>query len=147
MTSSNRKPPADYPTRIDDHYRLLGELVEIACHMPVLASMELRFLSEVFLRPHNLGQMRRWHRGGRIVGVATWAWLDAPAVDRMLADGGVAPQDWQSGDQLWFIDVIAPFGDMRAISRDLRRLFPGQTGHSVRWNEDGTVKKIGTFHM
>lgn len=128
-------------------YTLIGELAEIAMHMPVLAEMELRFLNEVFLRPYDLGQLRRWHRGERIVGVATWAWLSESAAKAMLADGGVAPEAWQSGDQLWFIDVIAPFGDMPAISRDLRSLFPGVTGHSVRWNEDGTVRKIGRFHM
>ena len=128
-------------------YTLIGELAEIAMHTPVLAEMELRFLHEVFLRPYDLGQLRRWHRAERIVGVATWAWLRDTAADAMLAEGGVAPDAWQSGDQLWFIDVIAPFGDMRAISRDLRSPFPGVTGHSVRWNEDGSVRKIGRFHM
>lgn len=130
-----------------ERYALFGELTEIALHTPILAEMELRFLYEVFLRPYDLGQLRRWHRNERIVGVATWAWLSDVAADSMLADGGLAPDAWQSGDQLWFIDVIAPFGDMWAISRDLRRLFPGVVGHSVRWNEDGTVKKVGRFYM
>ena len=130
-----------------EHYRTLGELTEIAMHAPVLAEMELRHMGEVFLRPLALGQLRRWRRGGRIIGVATWAWLNDRTVAQMLEDGGVAPDAWQSGDQLWFIDVIAPYGDMRAISRDLRRLFPGVTGRSVRWNDDGTVRKVGLFHM
>jgi len=128
-------------------YKLMGELTEIALHTPVLAEMELRFLYEVFLRPYDLGQLRRWHRNDQIVGVATWAWLSEAAAEAMLAEGGVAPDAWQSGDQLWFIDVIAPYGDMRAISRDLRSLFPGKTGHSVRWNADGTVRKLGRFHL
>ncbi|MBJ3775462.1 toxin-activating lysine-acyltransferase [Acuticoccus mangrovi] len=129
------------------HYRVLGELVEIAMHSPVLSRMELRHMGEVFLRPLALDQLRRWHRGDRIVGVATWAWLNDETAAAMLRDGGVAPHAWQSGDQLWFIDVIAPYGDMRAISRDLRNHFRGSKGHSVRWNDDGTVKKIGLFHM
>ena len=131
----------------EQRYQLIGELVEIAIHSDVLREMELRHISEVFLRPYDLGQLRRWKRDGQIIGVATWAWLNDDTAQTMLADGGVAPDAWQSGEQLWFIDVIAPFGDMRAISRDLRSLFPGMTGHSVRWNEDGSVKKVGRFHM
>lgn len=133
-------PPAE-------RYRLLGELVEISAHSPVLAQMEIRHLGEVFLRPMALGQLRRWRRGEQIIAIATWAWLNEATAADMLRDGGVAPDAWQSGDQLWFIDVVAPYGDMRAISRDLRALFPGVTGHSVRWNDDGSVKKIGRFHM
>ena len=137
----------DDPEAVAEHYRTLGELTEIAMHSPVLAEMELRHIGEVFLRPLALGQFRRWRKGGRIIGVATWAWLNDETAARMLADGGVAPGDWASGDQLWFIDVIAPYGDMRAISRDLRSLFPGVTGRSVRWNDDGTGRKLGLFHM
>ncbi len=135
------------PTDPAEHYRTLGELTEIAMHAPVLAEMELRHMGEVFLRPLALGQLRRWRRGGRIIGVATWAWLNDDTAAAMLRDGGVMPDAWQSGDQLWFIDVIAPYGDLRAISRDLRALFPGQTGRSVRWNDDGSVRKVGVFHM
>ncbi len=130
-----------------DRYMLMGELMELSLHSPVLREIEIQHFPEVFLRPYDLGQLRRWKRGEQIIGVATWAWLSQAAVEAMLRDGGVAPDAWQSGDQLWFIDVIAPFGDMRAISRELRSHFPGVTGHSVRWNEDGTVKKVGRFHM
>lgn len=128
-------------------YALIGELIELSLHSPVLREMEIQHVPEVFLRPFDLGQLRRWKRDEQIVGVATWAWLNDDTAQMMLAEGGVAPDAWQSGDQLWFIDVIAPFGDMREISRDLRSLFPGITGHSVRWNEDGSVKKVGRFHM
>jgi cytolysin-activating lysine-acyltransferase len=130
-----------------ERYTLIGELVELSLHSGVLREIEIQHIPEVFLRPYDLGQLRRWKRGGQVIGVATWAWLNDETAQMMLADGGVAPDAWQSGDQLWFIDVIAPFGDMREISRDLRSLFPGITGHSVRWNEDGSVKKVGRFHM
>ncbi len=45
--------------------------------------------------------------------------------------------------QLWFVDMIAPFGDGRAISAEMRRgIPPGQVGKAVRRNPDGTLKRV-----
>ena len=35
------------------------------------------------------------------------------------------PQDWKSGDRLWVVEVIAPFGKAEEIVADLKEnLFP-----------------------
>lgn len=58
---------------------------------------------------------------------ATWARLTAEAEARLVAGHRrLSPADWNGGDRLWLIDLIAPFGGMEGILRDLsEKVFPG----------------------
>ena len=45
------------------------------------------------------------------VGLALWARV-SPEVEERLASGGankLKPEDWNSGDTLWLVDLVAPF--------------------------------------
>ncbi len=133
-------------TNNGDDLRSLGELVWLVAHSEVHTGITLDELESIFLHPMHIGQMRRWYRGDAMVGLATWAWLDEEAEAEYLATGQVAPGKWQSGDRLWFVDVIAPFGDVKEITRELRQVIPqGHTAQSARWNEDKSLRKIGKF--
>ncbi len=55
-----------------------------------------------------------------------WARVSAE-VEAMLAAGTtkLRPQDWRSGDRLWVVEVIAPFGGAEEMVRDLKaKVFP-----------------------
>jgi len=42
--------------------------------------------------------------------------------------GLTKPGDWNAGDRLWVVDVVAPYGGLDAITEDLRkRVFPDRT--------------------
>jgi cytolysin-activating lysine-acyltransferase len=48
-------------------------------------------------------------------------------VEQRLAEGTskLRPQDWTSGDRLWVVEVIAPFGEPEEMVRDLKgAVFP-----------------------
>ena len=64
---------------------------------------------------------------GQPVFYLAWAWLDAEAESRYLRlpPQSMLASDWTSGDRLWLLDWIAPFGHTRALRALIgRRLFP-----------------------
>ena len=74
--------------------------------------------------------------GQRLIGVlrqraskmALWARVSAE-VEAMLEQGTtrMRPQDWKSGDRLWVVEIIAPFGGQDAMAADLKaKVFPSE---------------------
>ena len=70
----------------------------------------------------------------RPIGVVLWARV-SEEVEQMLERGTtfergsattrMRPQDWKSGDRLWVVEVIAPFGGHDAMVADLKaKVFP-----------------------
>jgi cytolysin-activating lysine-acyltransferase len=65
----------------------------------------------------------------------------APVAD-LAGNARMRPQDWKSGDRLWVVEVIAPFGKGEEMVDDLKaQVFParalnalsmGLTGQRVR---------------
>jgi cytolysin-activating lysine-acyltransferase len=40
----------------------------------------------------------------------------------------LAPADWKSGEKLWLVDIVAPFGGHDAVLKDLKeKMFPQET--------------------
>jgi len=81
------------------------------------------------LPPLMLKQFRIFRKDNAPVAFASWAYLNEDAAAR-LAGGShrVSPKDWKSGDGLWLIDLVAPFGGGDAIIKELReKVFKGQT--------------------
>ena len=48
------------------------------------------------------------------------------------------PQDWKSGDHLWVVEVIAPFGGAEEMVKDLKeKVFPTQPINFVAVTKEG----------
>lgn len=61
-------------------------------------------------------------------------------VAKRLSEGTtkLRPQGWKSGDQLWVVDVIAPFGGAEEMVRELKaKVFPGNELRYQRLGHDG----------
>ena len=59
---------------------------------------------------------------GRPVGYATWAFLEDETGAR-VRDGTLdflSPEDWNDGEHLWIIDLVAPHGHLRQVIAALR---------------------------
>ncbi len=66
---------------------------------------------------HN--QYRVFYADGQPLGCALWAFVE-PAVEQRLAGGGrIAAGEWRSGDRVWLVELIAPFGRQDAMLEDL----------------------------
>ena len=77
------------------------------------------------------------------IGVAFWATVNEEMEERLAAGTSrLRPQDWKSGDRLWVVEVIAPFGgaeemvkDLKAkvfAEREMKFLAVGATGREVK---------------
>lgn len=86
-----------------------------------------------------LNQFRLWQQNGMPVAYASWAFLDEAAEGRMRESiKRLAPVDWKSGDALWLIDMIAPFGGLDEVIKELKgTVFEGQTVKHLRPSPSG----------
>ena len=90
-----------------------------------------------------LEQCKLYTRNGAPVAYVSWARLsDSVALRYQQAPHQLMPSEWQCGDQVWLMDLIAPFGGAEDIVKDLRetvlpattiyRLSPDATGAAHR---------------
>ncbi len=66
-------------------------------------------------------QFRLFYDKQKPIGVVLWAAVN-DEVEAMLSKGTnrIRPQDWRSGDKIWVVEVIAPFGGAEEMVKDLK---------------------------
>ncbi len=109
---------------------MLGEVVWL---MTQSAQHKIFFVSDLewlAMAPILLKQFRVFYAtdkdaaGGeqsKPIGVVLWAAVNEEVEARLAAGNAkMRPQDWRSGDRLWVVDVIAPFGGHDAMLQDLK---------------------------
>jgi len=61
------------------------------------------------------------------MGYVSWAKLSKTAEASFEATSRIAPRDWDSGDTIWLVDVLVPFGGHKNIYADLQKsVFKGK---------------------
>jgi len=73
-----------------------------------------------------LKQFRLYYDKDKPIGVVFWGTV-SDDVSARLAEGTskLRPQDWKSGDNLWVVETIAPFGGAEEMVKDLKAaVFP-----------------------
>lgn len=90
-----------------------------------------QFISDLewlLIPPLVLGQCKLYMKKEYPISYVSWAFLDEAAEKRLLQNGGkLRPDDWKCGDRLWIIDLVAPFGGVENMLRDIQKNeFPGQ---------------------
>ena len=120
---------------------LLGEATYLFLNSPLHLGYAVHQLSNFILTPLRLGQFRIYRSAKGPVGFVAWAWLTGQAgEDYARQRRALQPDDWNAGDQLWFIEFIAPFGHGPRIVADLRhRVFPNAMAQSLRRHADGRL--------
>jgi cytolysin-activating lysine-acyltransferase len=109
--------------------QVLGELTWLLTQSPLHKTMFIGDL-EWFVMPAILSEQFRVFNGADGVPAAfiTFATV-SPETDARLEAGAhkLAPHEWQGGDILWLMEVVAPFGGVDAIMADLvQTMFPGR---------------------
>jgi len=98
----------------------LGTIVVLAAASPV--HRHTLFVGDVawwLLPPIQAGQFRLFQANQRPVGAAIWAHASEDVAERLAQGGRVAVHEWQSGDQPWIVDLIAPQGGQQKMLQDL----------------------------
>jgi cytolysin-activating lysine-acyltransferase len=83
-------------------------------------------LEWLVMTPVLLQQFRLFYDDTKPIGVAFWGTVNGEVEDRLKAGTTrLRPQDWKSGDRLWVVEVIAPFGGGEEMAKDLKaKVFP-----------------------
>lgn len=92
-----------------DRLRLYGDMMFLAFRSPRHAGMTLGGLRGYLEPPIETGQFRVFRFDDVPRALYTWAWLDAEAEHKLITGAPLERGDWQSGDHLWVIDLIAPY--------------------------------------
>lgn len=95
------------------------------------AHRRFQFISDLewlLIPPLVGGQCKLYMKEEYPISYISWAFLDEAAEKRMFLNGGkLRPEDWKSGDRLWIIDIVAPFGGVENMLADIQRNeFPDQ---------------------
>jgi cytolysin-activating lysine-acyltransferase len=74
------------------------------------------------------GQCKLYMKKEYPISFISWAFLDEAAEKRLFQNGGkLRPEDWSCGDRLWIIDIVAPYGGVENMLRDIQKNeFPDQ---------------------
>lgn len=85
------------------------------------------------LPPLVLEQAKLYMRDNAPIAYVSWAKLSDKVAQRyMAAPHQLASGDWQSGDQVWIVDLFAPFGGAAEVLQDLRdTVLKGQVIHQL----------------
>lgn len=122
----------------------LGKLSFLASFSPAHQKYPLGGLSQIFIPAINHNCVRLFeNEAGDTAAALIWARLSDEVSEKMLFDHK-APraEDWNSGTNLWFIDMIAPFGHGRTVAMHIARNPPPGPFFFARRGELGRLKKV-----
>lgn len=85
-------------------------------------------LEWLLMPPLIAGQCKLYMKQEYPISFVSWAFLNEDAEKRLFQNGGkLRPEDWNCGDHLWIIDIVAPFGGVENMLHDLQmNEFPDQ---------------------
>jgi cytolysin-activating lysine-acyltransferase len=91
-----------------------------------------------------LDQAKLFMRENAPIAYVSWAQLSADVAKRyQQTPHHLSASDWRSGEQIWIVDLCAPFGGMQEVIKDLREnVFPGRQIHQFTLGADGQIKTM-----
>ena len=91
-----------------------------------------------------LDQAKLFMKDNAPVAYVSWARLSSDVAKRYQeAPHHLSVSDWKSGEQIWIVDLCAPFGGMQEVMKDLREsVFLRQEIHQFTLGSDGQVKTM-----
>lgn len=129
--------------------RLLGDVLTLMTASDAHQGYKVKHFPAVVLCPLQLNQFRIYHDADkRPVGFVSWACFSKKVEERFLnGNPTLSLEDWYSGDIIYFMEFIAPFGHIKQMVKDLREHFRGKTTHAVRFDGDRLEnKQVSVFY-
>jgi cytolysin-activating lysine-acyltransferase len=133
----------------NQNFQVIGEVIYLMSLSSIHRYFKVIDINHYILPAIKLNQFRIYRNRTYAVGFVSWAYF-SDEVEKQYTSGPVLLnlEDWQSGNNLFFIDFIAPFGHATKISRDLRNnVFPQRrVAKALRFKEPGNLHKVATYH-
>ncbi len=107
---------------------ILGPALWLYARDPMKKFMFIGDADWAVLPPVVLDQCRLYTKNGLPYAFVTWALVNDEIDSRLRsAHPKLAPHEWKSGDHIWLMDAVAPFGLLDETLRELREtMFPGR---------------------
>ena len=107
---------------------ILGPAMWLYARDPVKKYLFMGDVDWILLPPVVLDQCRLYTREGLPYAFITWALVNDKIDARLrTAQAKIAPHEWKSGEHIWLIDVVTPFGQRDETLKELReKMFPGK---------------------
>lgn len=100
---------------------VLGEITWLMSQSPLHKQFFISDLEWFVMAPVLLQQFRLFYDKDKPIGVVFWATVNDEVEERLESGTSrLRPQDWKSGNSLWVVEVIAPFGGSEEMVRDLK---------------------------
>ena len=107
---------------ITDKMALIGRAITLMLDSHIYLPDTLYIIKKNLVSPVFKNQALIGIRDGKVVGYLSWAFLSEEAEARYIADSNCLDiPDWNSGDRIWLIDVVAPLGDAGAMLAEVRK--------------------------
>ena len=132
-----------------DETQALGAIVWLWMNSAAHRDFPLHALNAVLLPAIKQRQFILVSQQGRPVFFTSWANFSLEAQSRYLKQSPLLmpEQDWNSGDRMWLLDWIAPFGHTRAMTRLLQRqLFADRIMRTLYHRGDQRGLRVKNFH-
>jgi len=141
IAGSAKRSPAR-PT--DAHLLAMGKLSYLAAFCPRHRKYPAEGLARLFFPAINNECVRFFEdENGAPLAALIWARLTDEAVHRMVHEKTPpGSDDWAAGSNLWFLDLIAPFGHGAEVARHIARNPPAERFFFARIGPDGAVRKV-----
>lgn len=140
---SDRETPSK---RAEPHEALstYGALSLLASQCPLHSTFLQKTLNKIFLPAIEHNSVRIfWTTDKKPCAALIWARLSDEVSQRMVTENRTPnPSEWNSGDHLWFLDLIAPFGHGKDIARHFARKPPNEAFSFARIGPDGRLRKV-----
>ncbi|WP_299351827.1 toxin-activating lysine-acyltransferase [uncultured Shimia sp.] len=122
----------------------IGRLQFLAGYCPLHRQLPAFALARIFHPAINSGCVRFFeNEHGKTAAALIWARLSDDVSERMLYER-IPPTeaDWVSGKNLWFLDLLAPFGHGRVVARNIARNPPPEPFQFARIDASGRVRRV-----
>ena len=142
LRSGNRA--SDTNESMEKQISALGWLSFLASFCPLHRGYRGGALAELFIPAINHDCVRFFrNEEGHVCAALIWARLSDDVSERMIFEGKPPqPNEWKSGKNLWFLDVLAPFNHGTMIARHIARQPPEGPFFFARLDADGRVRKV-----
>lgn len=107
---------------------ILGPALWLYARDPIKKFMFVGDIDATVLPPIILDQCRLYTKNNLPYAFVTWALVNDEIDSRLRStQPKLAPHEWKSGENVWLIDMIAPFGHLDETLQELRKsVFPGR---------------------
>lgn len=143
-TEQLAKFAAEQAQRVIKKIPLLGPVSWLLMNNPSTRHAFFADLEWRVMPPLVLEQAKLYMQGEMPSAFVTWACLSDAVAERYAKPPfQLAPGDWKSGDQVFLVDLIAPYGGVAHVLTDLKQTaLAGKVIHQIAPDTSSSVKVI-----